>query len=235
MEMDCGPLKHMEMDCGPPNLRPLPLFPGSVFRSGQVDFSSWEAARCPRTVLNLRFEPDAERWKVHGCRYIHCPKANDTEMYDTSSPETRAWLQAVFSALASLDSGTKCYSVMRWFETDALLVAKSGSAFPLLIHCFSGRDRTGIVCAMLQIILGATEQVVVTSFDMEPEAKEDDKRRINFGKALDGLRPTKADQKKMDCDLEMCPFGQPPLQHYLRKAVDVRKLQTAFAREHPRA
>ena len=69
--------------------------------------------------------------------YFHFPMTNKIEKYNTALKEVRVWLNEILSV----------------FEDTA-------TVYPVLIHCLSGKDRTGIVVAALLLILGVEETVI---------------------------------------------------------------------------
>lgn len=110
-----------------------------LLRGGKIDHVR-EAAEIgnPGTVINLRGAPDPEAF---GAALFHFPTANTHEKYDTSNQEVRRWLNDVVSL----------------FEADDL-------RYPVLIHCLSGKDRTGVVVAALLRILGVPDGVIVEEY-----------------------------------------------------------------------
>ncbi|KAJ3011644.1 UNVERIFIED_CONTAM: hypothetical protein HDU68_001586 [Siphonaria sp. JEL0065] len=117
---------------------PALLRPHILFRSADPMFNPPDALGNPKTIINLRFEPDEPRFL--NCTYIHCPIANKVEKYDSTQEEVRQWLAEVLRQLSV--AGT-----------------------PILIHCRAGRDRTGIVVAvLLKVLFGdeiADEQITL--------------------------------------------------------------------------
>eukprot|EP00746_Dinoflagellata_sp_MGD_P165028 gnl/MRDRNA2_/MRDRNA2_94063_c0_seq1.p1 gnl/MRDRNA2_/MRDRNA2_94063_c0~~gnl/MRDRNA2_/MRDRNA2_94063_c0_seq1.p1 ORF type:complete len:487 (+),score=106.06 gnl/MRDRNA2_/MRDRNA2_94063_c0_seq1:84-1544(+) len=126
----------------------------------------------PRTVINLRMEPsDPARtvclWGASGdpkdaVRIAHCPKENSLNAYDTASPDVRKWL----------------ISILHVFEEPL--------AFPVLIHCRAGRDRTGVVIATLLLVLGVPKDTIVQEFLLSSDAKEENIRLTLQGIAASG-------------------------------------------------
>ena len=121
--------------------------PGLIYRGGSVAFCSWESVGRPATVINLRFEADEPRWA--GVNYVHCPIENAIEKYDTSNPQVMHWLLAVIQVITA---------------------AKT----PILLHCRSGRDRTGVVSAvLLRILLGSEyDRRIVQDYTLSTGAQE---------------------------------------------------------------
>ncbi|GGR08512.1 tyrosine-protein phosphatase [Deinococcus ruber] len=116
-----------------------PLPAGRLLRGGKLDFVDTPAnIGQPRTILNLRRGPDRQTF---GAQVFHLPAPNDLENYDTTNPRVRRWLNEVISV----------------FENSTL-------AFPVLIHCTSGKDRTGVVVAALLSILGIDKRWIIEEY-----------------------------------------------------------------------
>lgn len=112
---------------------------GRLFRGGKLTFvTSCEKIFSPKTIINLRKSEDTETF---GARNFWFPVSNDNEVYNTGNPEVRKWLN----------------DVIKVFEDQDLL-------YPVLIHCNSGKDRTGVVVAALLNILGIHEGVIVEEY-----------------------------------------------------------------------
>lgn len=118
----------------------MPVFPKrKLFRGGKIDFVTDAAMiQNPATILNLRRGADPQHLAAS---YAHISASNDLEKYDTSNREVRGWLNDVVSFFA--DPDTK---------------------FPVLIHCTSGKDRTGIVVAALLTIVGIDRSIIIDEY-----------------------------------------------------------------------
>jgi hypothetical protein len=104
-------------------------------------------------------EPD-DTSHLGGCHLVqllHCPMANKCNVYDTESPRTREWLAHVFRQLGPT------------------------SQLPILVHCRHGRDRTGVVIAVLLMILGVHKNVIMQEFLLTEGAKMTDLERSFAG------------------------------------------------------
>jgi protein-tyrosine phosphatase len=125
------------------------LPPGKLLRGGKIDFvDSLDEIGSPKTIINLRNGPDQHSWPV---TTLHFPTANTLEKYDTADAKVRRWLNSIVAS----------------FEEEQLQYA-------VLIHCTSGKDRTGIVIAALLSILSVSEQVIVTEYLLsDGEVKEE--------------------------------------------------------------
>lgn len=117
---------------------------GRIFRGGQIDFLPHAALGKPTTIINLRMPKDDAT--LPHVKYLHFPIANSVEKYDTRDPDVRDWLKSIVKAV----------------EDDNI-------TFPVMIHCFSGKDRTGVVVAALLHILGVPVPLIVKEFLATPE------------------------------------------------------------------
>ncbi|MFE1408213.1 tyrosine-protein phosphatase [Streptomyces sp. NPDC058770] len=107
-----------------------------------------------RTIVDLRSDPEvAERPDavevVRGgyARYLHVPVF-----------EERRWPadQSELYPLMAERAGRAVVAVVR------RLLAGDGA--PVLVHCASGKDRTGVVVAVVQTLMGASEEDVLQDF-----------------------------------------------------------------------
>lgn len=112
---------------------------GRLYRGGSIDHvKRIEEISHARSVVNLRSGEDYHRFDVD---YYHFPIANKLEKYDTNQKEVRRWLN----------------EIVRLFENPDL-------KYPVLVHCLSGKDRTGIVIAALLLICGIDRSVIVEEY-----------------------------------------------------------------------
>ena len=159
----------MNTDCQPANYRdvgealglwlePSPVPMGRLLRGGKFDaLATLADLGTPRTILNLRRGPDPQH--LTDARYLHVPADNDQENYDTTQRSVRLWLGRVLGAL--VDPAT---------------------AWPVYLHCTSGRDRTGIVVAAALLLIDVPRSVVVEEYMLSDGA---DLAQIE--RAIDGL------------------------------------------------
>lgn len=119
-----------------------PILPNVLLRGPLLARRTYEQLGRPRTIVNLRMEPDdvshlADPSLVRLCHY---KMGNKSNVYDTQSHEVRTWLA----------------NILRLFERHIDL--------PVLIHCKHGRDRTGVVVAVLLMILGVPRHAIMEDF-----------------------------------------------------------------------
>ncbi len=110
-----------------------------LFRGGKTDFvKDSNEIGSPKTIINLRQGQDQVDF---GVTYHHFPLANKVEKYHTEQQEVRKWLN----------------SIVKLFEQEDL-------QYPVLIHCLSGKDRTGIAVAALLLIAGVSPEIIVQEY-----------------------------------------------------------------------
>lgn len=138
------------------------LRPGILYRSGALDALTARGAERLgelglRTVIDLRSAPEvAAAPDVRdglGFTYRHAPvfverrwPAEQRELYPAMAGEAGRSTVAVIRAITA------------------------PGAVPVLVHCASGKDRTGLTVAVLQTLLGASEAEVTEDFLRSNEA-----------------------------------------------------------------
>ncbi|MGL6094432.1 MAG: tyrosine-protein phosphatase [Fimbriiglobus sp.] len=133
---------------------------GRILRGGKLEFvQSTEQIGRPGTIINLRKGPDPED-KRFGADYWQFAVSNDHEKYDTTNPVVRRWLNEVMDCLS-----------------------KMISRFPVLFHCTSGKDRTGVVVAAILTVLGVERELIVREYLWS----EGDVERTWIEGSLDGI------------------------------------------------
>ncbi len=135
---------------------------GKIFRGGKLEFiKSPEEISHPGTIVNLRNGPDPDD-KIFNSDYFHFPTSNDYEKYETRHKKVRKWLNDIFMT----------------FENEI-------NNFPVLFHCTSGKDRTGVVVASLLKILNVKDAFIIEEYLLS----DGDVKKERIISALNGIEP----------------------------------------------
>ncbi|MFD7491120.1 tyrosine-protein phosphatase [Streptomyces sp. NPDC059832] len=129
---------------------------GVLYRSGALHAMSAGGAReleglGVRAVVDLRSRPEVtdrpDALHGTGIRYLHVPVFAEQRWPDE---------QMELYPLMAEHAGRAVLAVLR-----RLAAEECG---PVLVHCASGKDRTGVVVAVVQTLFGASEAEVTTDF-----------------------------------------------------------------------
>lgn len=113
---------------------------GKLFRGGSINDLFDESELPPvSSVINLRTGKDK---LFPGLQQLHIPATDSIENYLTSDHKVRHWLNQVLTALA--------YQ----------------SSFPTLIHCTAGKDRTGVVAALILAGIGIPHNIIIQEYSL---------------------------------------------------------------------
>ena len=133
---------------------------GRLLRGGSIDHVKTHGEiDHAATIINLRNGEDVHTWDID---YLHFPMANKVEKYDTSQNEVRRWLNQIIRSL----------------ENPKLRL-------PVLVHCLSGKDRTGIVVAALLLIQGIDREVIIEEYLLS----EGEVKKELIEQAMNGMMP----------------------------------------------
>jgi protein-tyrosine phosphatase len=126
---------------------------GVLLRGGRLDLVTHPGEiGSPRTIVNLRLDPDQRVLEPEfGVSYHQFAASNDLTRYDTSLSDIRVWLRSIMAFLATLPDSTT----------------------PIYFHCRSGRDRTGVVVALLLYLAGVPRDIVISEFLLSSNAKRE--------------------------------------------------------------
>lgn len=110
-----------------------------LLRGGSIDYvNTLDEIGNTKSIINLRNSQDPEIFTLD---YFHFPMSNKIEKYDTSQKEVRIWLN----------------QIIKTFEDPKL-------EFPVLVHCLSGKDRTGIVICVILLIIGIEKKIIIEEY-----------------------------------------------------------------------
>jgi protein-tyrosine phosphatase len=133
------------------------LPPGRLLRGGKLDLvRDASEIGSPRAIINLRMGADRETF---GAVYRQVAIPNEHEKYDTTDRHVRRWLNAVAAAVVEVPE------------------------VPVLVHCASGKDRTGVAVALLLLVIGVPREVIVEEYMLS----DGDIERAWIQRALDGV------------------------------------------------
>lgn len=131
-----------------------------IYRGGSIDYvKELQEVDQVQSIFNLRNGVDPDYFDID---YYHFPMSNKIEKYDTNQKEVRTWLNKIICEL----------------ENPAL-------QFPILIHCLSGKDRTGIVVAALLLILGIDQEVIIEEYLLS----EGEVKKEYILQSIEGMQP----------------------------------------------
>jgi protein-tyrosine phosphatase len=175
--------RRIELD-GPANFRDLGGYPtaagrlrrGRVFRSDSLSRLSAEDVRHLVevlglvTVVDLRAGHEVETYGhgplgAHGVVVHHLPIADETRAEHVERPP-----DAPDPATMTLD---EIYVLMLDRYADrfvrVLRALADEGAHPIVFHCAAGKDRTGIVAALLLSVLGVDDEVIAADYALTAE------------------------------------------------------------------
>mmetsp|Transcript_3956 Transcript_3956/g.5316 ORF Transcript_3956/g.5316 Transcript_3956/m.5316 type:complete len:503 (+) Transcript_3956:7-1515(+) len=127
--------------------RPVkPLAVGRLLRSAAFEGLVADAKKIgnPKTVINFRMKKDRN---VFGAHSVYLPLPNTDNVYDVTSSEVQVWLRKLLQVLAS-----------------------PTLEFPVLMHCKSGKDRTGVAVAAVLVALGYSDHYILEEFSITPRS-----------------------------------------------------------------
>lgn len=144
-----------------------PVRSGRFYRSGHLSrLSSADVRRLEqlgiRTIVDLREPARIERYPnraVPGARLVHLP------IYDSSKP-LHLTLLLNRRALSERFRDFYIEYLEEWahrFEPVFRLLSDE-SSYPVLVHCTNGKDRVGVLTALLLEVLGVPRETIVADF-----------------------------------------------------------------------
>lgn len=145
---------------------------GKVYRGGSIDHvKRLDEIGFVKSIINLRNRSDFQLFNID---YYDFPMSNKVEKYDTSHKDVKRWVN----------------EIIQIFESDNL-------KYPVLIHCLSGKDRTGIIVAALLLILGYKQETIIQEYLLS----EGEVNRELIQLAMDGMTPIDKYFEQIDLSL----------------------------------
>jgi len=143
--------------------------PGRVFRSGAPEYMTdegWRAAKAAglRTVIDLRNAP-AETGRAPDCPAIG-PESLDGLVFVSAPTEDPGDAEFLRVCGPWLDHPRSWAGNARLAPAriTAVMRAIASADGAVLVHCAGGRDRTGMICAMLLDLAGATADAIADDY-----------------------------------------------------------------------
>ena len=129
-----------------------------LYRGGTVN-ELFDKSELPpiNTILNLRAGEDQNFPMVEN---IHIPATNTAENYKTSNAKVKSWANRAIIA-----------------------ITRTEEIYPLLIHCTAGKDRTGVIIALILTCIGIKKEVIIEEY-LQSEGV---KNSLNIEIALNGI------------------------------------------------
>ena len=110
-----------------------------LLRGGSIDYvNKLNEIGNACSIINLRNGSGVKNFQSD---YFHFPMSNKIEKYNTNQKEVRVWLN----------------QILKIFE-------KNDLKYPVLIHCLSGKDRTGIVICAILLIIGIEKKTIIEEY-----------------------------------------------------------------------
>ena len=141
-----------------------------------------------RTVIDLRFHNELDRWPnplanlagSGAVAYVHNPLDQDQDMI---------WSEGVEPAAAMSDLYIRLLETNRFYIARALTAMAYASPGGVIFHCHAGKDRTGLVAAMILGALGASSELIIADYAFSTPAMEERALRELAGPSIpDGKR-----------------------------------------------
>jgi protein-tyrosine phosphatase len=209
-----------------------------VYRAGRIDQLSardrdYFDSLGIRTVFDLRRHDERERWpdpvpNVHVCLM--------SRVFDNSTmPDTAAFVDHEHSVefLRQLYIGLLAHAGREIGEIFGGMAR--ADALPVLFHCTAGKDRTGVVAALLLSWLGVSREVVLDDFELTEHYIGHELHEEMFQRMLErGMAPEAAaamlhaSRETMAAALEELDARYGGIERYLREVagLDSETLQT---------
>lgn len=125
----------------------IPFIPcGKLLRCGLIGHHHRRAdLGLPNTIMNIRTTPDEHKsqnpTEWDGVTFLHIPSVDALKTYNTANQDVIDWLNLSLRAIEKASP-------------------------PILIHCRSGKDRTGVLVAAVLMALGVPEKEIIKEYGL---------------------------------------------------------------------
>ena len=232
------------------------LKPGIIFRSGALDTATDSdleklVSLGIKTICDLRSEQERvarpDRVPANsGIRYVHIPVGGSMQDAAEKLSRLTPWL---FGKVQKADYAEIAQRTYTEFVTDfraefseVLKLFTNSDNLPMLIHCTAGKDRTGFSCAVVQLSLDVSQELVIQDYLLTNEhlqrVKEDAAERlklpVRLGFSADKLLPLiEARREYIEAAIAQINSNYQNIENYLRHGLcltdeDVLKLREAL-------
>jgi hypothetical protein len=137
-------------------------------------------------VFDLRSVPEIKKngvGRIHGVEWIHVPVFREMDY----SPEKMAIRWGYYTS--GLDGFVQAYTGVLQNGADpfgTILRHLRDSDEPIAIHCTAGKDRTGVICAIILKLLGCDDEVVAREYELTTVGLKRDHGKILAAVAHEG-------------------------------------------------
>ena len=145
---------------------------GRLFRSDTLNELTEEDVATLRamglaTVVDLRTPTEVERagpgpLQRHPIHHLHAPVLTDQGQEDRAAPQLRDG-NAGDRYLWYLEGGSAALA-------EAMVLMTEADRYPLVFHCFAGKDRTGVLSALLLAFLGVPDETIIEDYALSAAA-----------------------------------------------------------------
>ena len=151
------------------------VMPGRLIRASKTDALTREDCRRlkdvfgVRTIVDLRTEKETEKEPdvIFGCEYFNVPLRPDvTAGVEYRFPESLKAYSQKFPSMPQMyiDMVTTEYSLGQLRRIFEIIFDSASKGKCVLFHCTEGKDRTGIVAALAEKLLGVDEKDIVDDY-----------------------------------------------------------------------
>jgi hypothetical protein len=143
-------------------------------------------------VYDLRSIPEIAKngvGRIEGIEWIHVPVFQEEDY----SPEKLAIRWGYYTS--GLDGFVMAYTgILRNGATPfgTILRHLRDSDDPIVIHCTAGKDRTGVICAIILKLLGCDDDVVAREYELTTTGLRRDHSKILAAVPHNGTQPREA-------------------------------------------